>query len=99
MASKSPSAGSNTPAKKTTAKKAAVSKAAAKKRASGGGTKKARTAPGSRKSQSITTEMRHRMIAEAAFLISEQRGFQGDTAMDDWLRAEAEVDARLLGSV
>ncbi len=94
MASKSPSAGSNTPAKKTTA-----SKAAAKKGASGRDTKKARTATGSRKSQSITTEMRHRMIAEAAFLISEQRGFQGDTAMDDWLQAEAEVDARLLGSV
>ncbi len=104
MASKSPSSGGNTPAKKTTAKmaaasKAAVRKAAEKKAASGGGTKKARTASSSRKSQSITTELRHRMIAEAAFLISEQRGFQGDTAMDDWLRAEAEVDARLLENV
>ena len=36
---------------------------------------------------------RQRMIAEAAYLIAEQRNFQGDLAFDDWLQAEAEVDA------
>jgi hypothetical protein len=41
----------------------------------------------------ITTEQRHLLIAEAAFLIAEQRGFQGDKALDDWLQAEAVVDS------
>jgi len=35
---------------------------------------------------------RHRMIAEAAYLIAEQRNFKGDLAFDDWLQAEAEID-------
>jgi hypothetical protein len=34
------------------------------------------------------------MIAERAYLIAEQRGFEGDMALHDWLQAEAEVDAR-----
>jgi len=46
------------------------------------------------KAQSITSEERQRMIAEAAYRISEQHGFQGDRAMADWLQAEAEVDAQ-----
>ena len=37
---------------------------------------------------------RDRMIAERAYLIAEQRGFEGDMALHDWLQAEAEVDAR-----
>lgn len=37
---------------------------------------------------------RQRMIAETAYLIAEQRGFQGDMALDDWLQAEAEVDSQ-----
>jgi len=37
------------------------------------------------------------MINELAYLIAEQRDFQGDMAMDDWLQAEAEVDARFAG--
>jgi hypothetical protein len=36
---------------------------------------------------------RHRMIAEAAYLVAEQRNFSGDLALDDWLQAEAEIDA------
>ncbi|MCC6208279.1 MAG: DUF2934 domain-containing protein [Gammaproteobacteria bacterium] len=35
------------------------------------------------------------MIAESAYYRAEQRGFQGDLALDDWLRAEAELDALL----
>ncbi len=34
------------------------------------------------------------MIAETAYLFAEQRGFQGDVALDDWLRVEAEINAR-----
>ena len=44
--------------------------------------------------QGVTAEERHCMIAEAAYRIAEQRGFQGDMAMDDWLQAEAEVNTR-----
>ena len=40
-------------------------------------------------------EERYRRIEERAYLIAEKRGFQGDMAMDDWLQAEAEVDAEL----
>ncbi len=44
--------------------------------------------------QGAAPEERHRMIAVAAYLIAEQRGFQGDMALDDWLQAEAEVGAQ-----
>jgi len=40
-------------------------------------------------------EERQRTIAESAYYLAEQRGFQGDMALDDWLRAESEVDTRL----
>ncbi len=44
--------------------------------------------------QGVTEQRRHYMIAEAAYIIAEQRGFQGDLALNDWLQAEAAVDAR-----
>lgn len=44
--------------------------------------------------QGTASTDRHRMIAEAAFLIAERRGFQGDKALDGWLQTQAEVDAR-----
>ncbi len=40
-----------------------------------------------------TAEERHRMICEQAYFLAEQRGFLGDAALDDWLQAEAKVDA------
>ncbi len=40
-----------------------------------------------------TAEERHRMICEQAYFLAEQRGFRGDAALDDWLQAEAMVDA------
>lgn len=42
-----------------------------------------------------TAEQQHSMIAESAYFRAEQRGFQGDLALEDWLRAEAELDALL----
>jgi hypothetical protein len=35
------------------------------------------------------------MIAEAAYLRAERRGFAGGDEREDWLAAEAEVDALL----
>lgn len=65
------------------------------------GTKKATAAKAAAKSamsehepeQNVAAEERHRLIAETAYLIAERRGFQGDP-LENWLLAEAEVDAR-----
>jgi hypothetical protein len=38
---------------------------------------------------------RHRMIAEAAYSLAEQRGFQHGQEIPDWLAAEKEIDALL----
>ena len=46
-------------------------------------------------SQDVTPEQRHQMVAVRAYLIAEQRGFQGDMALNDWLQAEVEVDNRV----
>lgn len=43
----------------------------------------------------FSPEDRHRMISERAYLLAEQRGFQGGDAVNDWLAAEAEVDKKL----
>ena len=45
---------------------------------------------------SINTEHRQRLIAEAAYLIAEQRGFQGGDPAEDWASAEKQVDYRLM---
>ena len=38
---------------------------------------------------------RHEMIAVRAYFLAEARGFAAGCELDDWLRAEAEIDARL----
>lgn len=43
----------------------------------------------------VTAEDREKMIAQAAYLRAEQRGFMGGDPVQDWLTAEAEVDALL----
>lgn len=78
MAQQTPVTKKATSAKQGTTRSAATKGASARSRAEGG----------------LEQEERHRMITEAAYLIAEQRGFQGDMALDDWLQAEAEVDAR-----
>ena len=40
----------------------------------------------------ITSEERDRMIAEAAYYRAERRGFATGGEMEDWVRAEAEID-------
>ncbi len=53
--------------------------------------------PAPQRRMQITTEARHTMIAEAAYLRAERRGFAPGHETEDWLQAEIEVDA-LLGS-
>lgn len=90
-------------AKKSASKKTVARKTAAKKttpkRATAGPTPSGRP-QGARSGQAVTqprqisaAERRH-MIAEAAYLRSESRGFISDER-EDWLVAEAEVDLRL----
>jgi DNA anti-recombination protein RmuC len=43
-------------------------------------------------------DRREKMIADAAYFRAEQRGFQGGDPLNDWVEAEAEVDARLRNS-
>jgi hypothetical protein len=44
----------------------------------------------------MTPEERHRVIALKAYLRAEARGFQGGNQVQDWIEAEAEVDALLM---
>lgn len=46
----------------------------------------------------IAPDQRQRMIEEAAYYRAEQRGFQGGDSVQDWLEAEAEIDAEIKGS-
>jgi len=43
----------------------------------------------------VSEDMRRGMIAQAAYLRAERRGFTGGNEIEDWLAAEAEVDALL----
>lgn len=71
-------------AAKTAGAKAAVKKPAAKRA-------KADVAKGA-----VTPEQRYRMIAEAAYYRAERQGFMGDP-VQDWIEAEAEINAHLSG--
>ena len=55
------------------------------------------TAPATLALIEISEDVRRGMIAEAAYLRAERRGFAGgpDKEREDWLAAEAEVDALL----
>ena len=39
----------------------------------------------------ISTEEWYRLVAVAAYLRAEVRGFEGGSALDDWFTAEAEL--------
>ena len=43
----------------------------------------------------VSEDMRRGMIAQAAYLRAERRGFTGGNEVEDWLAAEAEVDSLL----
>ncbi len=45
-----------------------------------------------------SSEERNACIAEAAYFIAMDRGFSSGHELQDWLTAENEIDARLLGA-
>jgi hypothetical protein len=46
----------------------------------------------------ITPQERARMIAEAAYYLAEQRGFEPGHELEDWLAAEAVIDQELVAA-
>ena len=50
-------------------------------------------------SQSIEPEQRQAMICDAAYFLSERRGFGPGHELDHWLAAEGEIDRLLAASV
>ncbi|MFZ0257252.1 MAG: DUF2934 domain-containing protein [Gammaproteobacteria bacterium] len=57
--------------------------------------KKALSAKKVEKAQHITPEERWNRIADAAYYRAEKRGFVSGDPAEDWLAAEAEIDAEL----
>jgi hypothetical protein len=55
----------------------------------------ARTRPASQRRVQVSADARHAMIAEAAYLRAERRGFAPGHETEDWLAAELEVDGLL----
>ena len=47
----------------------------------------------------VSAELRHQMIAEAAYYLAEKRNFQGGDPVNDWLEAERIIDQALLSGV
>ena len=43
----------------------------------------------------LLPEQREALVARAAYFIAERRGFAPGNELDDWLQAEAEIEARL----
>lgn len=79
------------PARKATARKVGASSSAQDVATKG--------KPGSKGAQkvSVSPEERYQMIAAAAYWRAERRSFAAGGALDDWIAAEAEIDAKLLG--
>jgi hypothetical protein len=85
------------PERKSATRKTTVSrKKTAPVPAPAGVRKKTAAVKGTRPRKSITSEERTRLIAEKAYLRAECRGFRGGDPVEDWLAAEAEVDAMLM---
>ncbi|MFH1018837.1 MAG: DUF2934 domain-containing protein [Pseudomonadota bacterium] len=43
----------------------------------------------------ISAEQRYRMICEAAYYLAEKHGFRGGSPVDDWVKAEHQIDTML----
>jgi len=76
--------------KKKVSKKKVAKKAVTKKAV----TKKAAARP-VKQVATITNEMRYKMVAEAAYHLSEKQGFNPSRDMDNWLKAEKQIEAYL----
>ena len=82
------------PAKKASSAKAANLLPAASKSVQASMAKKAVSNKGVGK-VSVSPEKRYKMIEAAAYLRAERRSFASGHALDDWIAAEAEIDAML----
>ena len=47
----------------------------------------------------VSAELRHQMIAEAAYYLAEKRHFQGGNPVNDWLEAERIIDQALQSGI
>ena len=72
--------------KKKAVKKKVVRQSAAKKAA----TKKTKASPSNAKIK-VTNDQHYKMICEAAYYISLERGYENINPKDDWLQAEAAI--------
>ena len=86
----SPSAGSGETASSTPAARASTERPA--RRRTGVESKEE---PSATVRVTVTVEVRRGMIAEAAYLRAERRGFVAGSDVEDWLAAEKEIDALL----
>lgn len=77
------------PATRTTAGKTPAAKPRATRSAP------ARPKPRVKKNAGVPPEERTRLIAEAAYFKAAQRGFAKGGELEDWIEAEAEIDALL----
>ena len=77
--------------KKSTVKKAVAKKAVTKKAVTKKKTAVKKKAAASK--SVITKEQRYKMIAEAAYHLSEKQGFEPGREMDNWLIAEQQIEA------
>lgn len=91
-------------AKKAVAKKSTVKKAATKKAPAPRSTAKKTAQPNpapvlaaGKNPLRISAEERWRMVATAAYFRAEKRKFSSGHEVEDWLAAEAEIDALLSG--
>lgn len=48
---------------------------------------------------SLPADLHHRYVAEAAYFIAEQRGFQGRSPDEDWFEAEGQIRNLFAGGV
>jgi hypothetical protein len=84
----------------TEKKLAARKTVAAKKKTAAAPSKSRKKGPTAAKTakprHGIPPEERQRLIAQAAYLRAERRGFSGGSPEQDWLLAEAEIDAMLM---
>ena len=75
--------------KKETTKKAAVKKPASKKTEKKAKSKKEKL---TKKKIKVTSEQRHKMICEAAYYVSLEKGYGNVNPTDDWFQAETAIN-------
>lgn len=85
--------------KRTKASKAAPSKAAAPRKRTVKKVVRNETQAATVAGPAISSDKKRRMIEEAAYYMAEQEGFTPGNEMNHWLRAEAQIEAKLNGSL